>query len=431
VSTELQDPPSEKAKEPKTRPKREAKPTHEIWLLPSADGWQLGEQQADGSLNILEDELAPDAAPSSKPTMVAIPAAMVTCQLFWLESLDEKVIANLVEVQCERFALAGKNGIVRHRILHVEGERSLVQVIALSNALPALLEASGTPGYEAYARCLQLPAHAVCIWKAASRIVLALTDGAGELVYFQALTNPTLDDDALRDVGCIILMAEAQRWIDTVTEVHLAGNWQTSELGGVKRMLELPVREVDRFPLRKPRQPMDLTPRTVEQRRRAASRRRKLGLFLSLVVAGYLLFVVLQIVNFIGLKATNAQLQADLDRVMPSVTSMQRTALQMDALAPAWNPEYFPLEILNRLTTLLPERGVRLTRFEIKRDRIEIAGESSTAREAFRYMQSVQEAEDLEHITWDDPPQPVPLPNNTTRFSLQGELENVWPDEET
>jgi len=380
---------------------------------------------------MLEEQLPPDGSPSSKPTMVAIPASLVTCQLFWLESLDQKVIASLIEVQCERFALAGNQGIIRHRNLRTEGERSLVQVIALSGSLPPLLEASGTPAYEAYPRCLKLPARAVCIWKAVSRIVLALTDEAGELVYFQALTNPTLDDDALRDVGCIILMAEAQRWIDSVAEVHLAGSWNTNELAGVQRMLELPVREVENFPLRKPRHAMDLTPRAVEHRRRAASRRQKLGLFMAVIVAVYLLFLILQIVTFIGARATNAQLRTDLEKIMPAVTAMQRTALQMDALAPAWNPENFPLEILNRLTALLPEQGVRLTRFEMKRSRIEISGESSTAREAFRYMQSVQDAEDLDQITWEDPPQPVPLPNNTTRFSLQGELENVWPDEET
>lgn len=395
------------------------------WLVPGESAWEIRERAADGTFSVLRELSGDDQASLPRLNVVALPSSLVTCQLIWLETTEEKAVPDLVRMQCERRALLRQNEVWTHRIVRSENGRSLVQVLILRNAIPPELAGAETARFEAMARCLCLPPQSVCVWRSLGTVSLVLTDATGP-VYFQSLPHRDLTAECLGDIRSAMWMALAQGWVPAIETLTLVGNWMAVSASEVEGITGLRVERVEADRLTLPEPPLELIPREVRKRRITLRRRRRLARAGLIVAALYAAFLSYQILTGVFLSAGNARLQAQLNAVMPEVQEMQNTARRIDAFNPALDTKTYPLEILYRVTALLPELGVRLTRFEITGDRIEIGGESTTAREAFEFMRNLEEAQGLRHVTWDDPPQPIPLPNDTTRFSIQGTIQGAY-----
>lgn len=395
-----------------------------IWLVPGAAGWEVWDQSPDGPPRLVGQpgENAPALPPAD---VTGLPARLVTCQLIWLETTEEKAVPDLLRMQCERRALLRHEEVWTHRVLRVEGGRSLAQMMILQNAVPPAVDQQADARFEAFARCLSLPPRAVCLWMSLGSVEVALTND-DDVAYFQALPHQGLTRECLGDVKTLLWQASAQGWIAACESLVLVGEWNFAIPADWGQALGLKIARMDRDRLSAPAAPLELTPKGVRHLRIARRRRRRLtgaGLTLAAV---YAVFLLVQIITGAVTGMANAGLQSRLDQMMPRVLEMQQTARTFDALNPALDTRTYPLEILYRVTVLLPERGVRLTRFEITGDRLEIGGESTTAREAFDYMRNLEEAESLNHIEWETAPQPIPLPNDTTRFSIQGTITGAY-----
>lgn len=396
-----------------------------VWLIPGEEAWEIHERAEDGSFPVVRELSAEETGGLSRVNVAALPTSLVTCQLFWLETTEEKAVPDLVRMQCERRALLRQNEVWRHRVLRSEDGRSLVQVLILRNAIPPTLAGAENARFEVMARCLSLPAQSAGVWRSLGTVSLALT-GADGPVYFQSLPHRELTPECLGDIRTAIWMAQAQGWVPAIETLALVGNWMALSASELEHATGLRVVRVDADILALPEPPQELVPREVRKRRITHRRRRRIVRIGLVVAALYAAFLSYEILTGVFLSTANSRLRAQLDAIMPAVQEMQNTARRLDALNPALDTKTYPLEILYRVTALLPEQGVRLTRFEITADRLEIGGESTTAREAFDFMRNLQEAEALRHITWDDPPQPIPLPNDTTRFSIQGTIQGAF-----
>jgi hypothetical protein len=111
--------------------------------------------------------------------LAALPATLVTCQLFWLETTDDKAMPDLIRMQCERRSLLRNDEVFRHRIIRQEGGRSLAMVLILQNAIPARVLGEIEARFEAHARCLALPPRVLAIWRSLGSLSLALTNEDG------------------------------------------------------------------------------------------------------------------------------------------------------------------------------------------------------------------------------------------------------------
>jgi len=410
-----------------TRPKRRVESPS--WLLPGPAVWEFWDQSAGGQSVLVAELPEEESRLPKRPSMVALPSKSVTCQLLWVETADDRDIPDLVRMQCERRALIRDNEVWKYRPLARAEGRILVQTLILGNTVPGRAEVDGAPRFEALARCLDLPPNALCLWRELGQICVALSNAEGEAAFFQALPHRALGRECLRDLNALCLLALAQGWVSSLDECVAAGPEEPEVLEDLRAVIELPARSVERFGLRVPKVSMRLTPRSVRQRQKQQRRSRRIQAAAVAVALLYGLFLAGQIVWGVWRAAANRSLEAKLNAIMPQVQEMQGTARQLDALNPAIDVRTYPIEILYRLMALLPEKGVRLTRFEIVGNRIEITGESATAREAFDFMKSIQESPDLQYIHWEEPPQPVPLPNDTTRFSIRGEIQGAFHEE--
>ncbi len=399
----------------------------QVWLIPGESDWEIWTQNTPGDFAKVRTLTAEDNEPPANVTTVCLPTKMVTCQLFWLETTEESTVPDLLRMQCERRQLLREDQVWTHRIVRREPSRLLVQIIILQNAIPPQIEVETSARFEAMPRCLDLPPRTVSVWRSLGTVSLTITDEEG-VVYFQPLPHRDLTTECLQDVRATIMMAVAQKWVSGMDSFVLVGDWNNTPSPPIESVLGVGVSRMPIGHLVEPESKMELTPRTVKAQRLSRQRQRRIKFGVLALAALYAVFVAIQLFTFVLSSGANARLKSELDGIMPDVADMQNTARWMDALNPALDAKTYPLEILYRTMAALPTQGVRLTRMEITGDRIEIGGESSTAREAFGYIQALEDADSLNHITWDEAPQPIPLPNDTTRFSITGTIEGAYRD---
>lgn len=415
-------------------PSKPSPPAMPSGIFPGSTGWVAYSPGSDQEHPVAEEELSES---SRHADLIALPVAWVTSYPFWLETTSPKDIPDLLALQCERRGLiqAGENPA--HRVVRTTENRTLVQVLLLSPKLPGALYEGIDSRYEASPRCREFPPAALCVWREQRNLCVALTppeppaadDSSGaEPVHFQAWPHREIQAACLADLRVLLLMAQAQEWTSQPQACYLIGDFTEQERKAAQTALEIPTHCRPSLPAVLPRDPVDLSPSAVRLKRQQRTRQRQLVRVLAGVAVFYLLFVCYEIVVAISLTFTNQHLQQELDRISPAVQEMQNTARLFDTLKPAMDPDLFPLEILRHVMEALPESGVRLTRFEILQGNLEIAGEASTAREAFTFLSRVQELEPPDLIVWEEPPPPVPLPNNTTRFNLRGNITEAYRD---
>lgn len=395
------------------------------WLVPGPEAWEL--VSPGGGRQVLDREASGGKFPA-EISLVALPTSILTSQPLWLQTSDNKLLDSLARAQCEQLSLMRAGDTMTVNILRKAEDRTLVQTLILHE--PGLPLPDTATTYEAHARCLPWPAQSLCLWKELGRVCLGLIDEEARLTHFQLLPHDRLDAYCAADVAALLAYATALDWAPEPDQCLLIGEWSESEHHTVTQVLGLKLLPTESVAPRLPTPLIPLVPEAARKFRRHRQGVRRVRSTALSVAAVYLVFLGFMMASlFTNSRRANA-LQTNLDQMMPSVLEMQETARRIDALNPALAPETYPVEILYRLTAYLPEQGVRLTRFEISGNRLELGGESSTAREAFDFMQALEQAMELDYIDWEDPPQPVPLPNNTTRFVLHGEIRGAF-DEET
>lgn len=410
----------------KQRDKKPSQPPTRIWMVPGESQWELWQETPSGEFEVISTLAEDLQEPPPHVAMVGLPARWVTCQLFWLETTDEKAVQDLLRMQCERRQLLRQKEVWTHRILRREENRMLAQVLILQNSTSHAIEVDTAALFEAHPRVLVLPPRTLSVRRSLGTITLMMTDEKS-MVYFQPLPHRDLTPECLQDVKAAMWMATAQKWVDRFDALVLVGGW-TVDAARMQATMGMKVEFLPSVHLQPPNPPMELTPPAVGHQRLARTRKARIQNAILALGLLYLIFVVFQTVTFLFSSAANTRLKSQLDAIMPEVEDMQNTARWMDALNPALDTKTYPLELLHRIMGALPTQGVRLTKLDITGNRIEIGGESTTAREAFDYVHALEIADSLNHITWDEAPQPVPLPNDTTRFTIQGTIEGAYND---
>jgi len=398
------------------------------WLVPGDKTWILWQQTASGCFELLKSLTGDEVDPILDVTHVGLPASLVICQLFWLETSDEKAVPDMLRLQCERRRLLQQDTVWTHRIVRHEGTRVLALVLILQGDVPHAIEVETSACFEAMPRCLAQPPRTLSLRRSLGTICVALSDDS-DLVYFQCLPHATLSASCLRDVNATILVAMAQKWMPSLDSVMLFGEWDSEEIASVEAAFGIKPEIVSGVVFSPPAIAMQLIPGNIRRQRVLSKRRRKIRSVALALGAIYALFVTAQIFTFLLTSLRNDRLETRLNAIMPEVEGMQNTARLLDSVNPAIDSKTYPLELIYRISALLPENGIRLTQLEIIEDKIAIRGESTTAREAFDFIDALERADTLNHIRWDEAPQPIPLPNDTTRFSIQGTIEGAYHED--
>jgi len=135
------------------------------------------------------------------------------------------------------------------------------------------------------------------------------------------------------------------------------------------------------------------------------------GAYLSILV---LLFAYLGLLRF-----QLGRIDRRIAGEAPGTEFVRATEAKWKALAPAIDPHYYPVEILQHLFESLPSADVRITSYNQSARQISLDGEANTAALAYEFIDKIKKNPDLRTFQF-DMASPRILPNNHAQFRVEG-----------
>jgi hypothetical protein len=103
----------------------------------------------------------------------------------------------------------------------------------------------------------------------------------------------------------------------------------------------------------------------------------------------------------------------------PKTEFVRATEAKWNALAPAIDARYYPVEILLHLFESLPSKDVRITAYNQSARQISVEGEANTAALAYKFIENVKKDSALQIFQF-NMASPRILPNDHAQFRLEG-----------
>ncbi len=170
-----------------------------------------------------------------------------------------------------------------------------------------------------------------------------------------------------------------------------------------------------------PKQFISLQPSLIQEKKQAEHSRENR----KKMVAVSIIFITLIALTLTGLGLYNKSKTGALRERVATLTPMAEKLQVTDALWKqvelASEPNLSPLETMHRVTGTLPEKDLRMTKYQQLNDTVVISGESKQHRQVFDWVKQLKESELCSHMEWSDPTIKM-LPGNLVQFTLQGTI---------
>ncbi|MDQ2867081.1 MAG: hypothetical protein M3R59_01510 [Verrucomicrobiota bacterium] len=164
---------------------------------------------------------------------------------------------------------------------------------------------------------------------------------------------------------------------------------------------------------------LNLLPEEWRERRRRGER---LGIWRQRIIwaAGiYAAIIALFLLQFAYLKFRMHQLDRQIARDESKTTFVKASAAKWKILAPAVDPQFYPIEIILHLFESLPSPDVRITAYNQSARQLSVEGEASSAALAYQFADKVKKNSGLQNFIF-DMQAPRLLPNDHAQFRLEG-----------
>ncbi|MFT5410454.1 MAG: hypothetical protein ACI9NC_003184, partial [Verrucomicrobiales bacterium] len=341
--------------------------------------------------------------PFKSATYFAFPIVSSFAVPVWASSEDKTVVKGVVDMHLEGLGVKPGNPagqLVDHRVALRQDGRSLVLATVLSEGYELSLPKQSPQHFDVSARFLVLPSNHVTVWKELGRMVLAITRD-DSIVHFQALSAEEIDEEAVREIKCLMMQLEGEGVIDNPAGIMLwveGVDEPTVALAEEKLGIRV-LRDLRPAPVL-PEKGSKLLPAVVALQRVAAERRRKIGMVLMGVAVLWVAGLGWNFWQLYQKTAESKKLQLSMNRLRPQAVWIPEFRGKYDLVKRAIEIPHFPIELFHRVSGLLPEKGVRFTNFSIEGDTLRIEGEASNSNEANKYGGLVFKAEELSDYAW-------------------------------
>jgi hypothetical protein len=278
----------------------------------------------------------------------------------------------------------------------------------------------------------QLTPGELLLWREQGRYVLAVPHENGSALHCQALAAEQLDADAAAEVRCILASLDLAALLPDLTHATLLiGDDETDEVPhDFAQGLDLPVScRRERAPVPPP-VPSRLVPAPIVRERQERAQRRMITLgalaFVFVLIAALAAFAARVALRNQSLNSEEAR----LDALEPELAAIRDARSAWDDMRTAVNPEFYPVEALFQLVSLLPEEGIRITRFEVREDGMVLDGEASSLGHGIEFRDKLVGAEAFNRWEWDFP-QPTNLTDGRATFRAEAREPEVDQEEFT
>jgi len=354
--------------------------------------------------------------------IVALPLRQTVSYATWVPTADREVVPEMVQLQLEKRGLVQKQNAASSldvRILEVQEERSLVLAIVLLPDLAPELAIENAVRFEPEPYTLPIPQDRLIIWRERQRLAMTISRGR-DPIHFQVLSTEEVSDESVNEIRCILLQLESQHLINELLGLAIWGEFTDEEVERLQQGLALKTFRESVPPPSLPATASKLLPAQVSVLHEKARRRSRIRRLIAAAAGIYLLGILGIIAYIFWQQSRISQLQNQLTADLPTVTAVQGTADQWRKVEWAVDPKLYAVELLNQVAGLLPEKGMRLTAFQIEKGKVIIRGEASTAAGAFKFNEDVKQNAALKIFQW-EMKSPSLRPDGRAEFIIEGE----------
>jgi len=407
---------------------RSSKLKYEL-LLPGEHAWELWTGTNVGPMQrarIFGTGGAGGFETANAQHVLALPAASVWVLPAWLQGQREH-LNEVAQLHLERLGVRtpGHSEAMLVDTLSTGDGSHLARIVALKDVDTPLAHHRLLPDEcRLNAACVALPTDAIIIWRELGRFVVAITIGS-QLAYFSPLSSASLDQNGLAELNNICLQLSFQRILSSLTTIVL---W--TEEGDAQRMARVTGLEVVRQEKPAPQVPSSgrskLMPADILASRASAkqSERRRL----LLLSAGFVMAAVVAGFSFLMAEATRERdaLREKVAEVTPRAAKILAQQAAWQEIAPAVDPNFFPMELL--LRTMEPESSaeIGLTSFECTAKSVVIQGRAPEISPALKFTEDIKSSELLMAYQW-EASTPKIESDNSASFELKGTLPEAAP----
>ena len=164
---------------------------------------------------------------------------------------------------------------------------------------------------------------------------------------------------------------------------------------------------------------LNLLPESWRQRRAQAVRRGEWRKRIIWAGGAYAALLVLFLAGLLILRLQIGRLDRKIEKDAPRTEFVKMTAAKWRALAPAIDPRYYPIELIQHISESLPSADVRITKFDQSARQIAVEGEANSAALAYQFADKVKKHADLQMFQF-EMAAPKILPNDHAQFRLEG-----------
>ena len=402
--------------------------TDNTLLLPGARGWELwvGAPEKGFTCQLRSDVNKASELDkiTSQRLVMGFPIREVLAVPFHVQTSDETMFADLAEMHLEKSNIRPEEGAGVLSDVFVANlgaaDAQLLSVI-LSAPESDTMPAASPTGFDVSARFFPFEANSVTLWRELGRWGFAVTgSSAGQLSYFQSLSNLSLGEDAIRDVKLALMQLSMQGVNLQVNRVVL---WldgdeldpSEADVQTFRDHMEVEVTAVKKPNPSMPAELSALVPANVRAERRKQADKLKLNTCMGIAAILLIAAIAYFAYSFFTLKSDIADQQKVLEDVKMRHAGVDFFKSDWEQLAPVVDSKRWPLLLLERCTKLIPTgKDVRFNIFDANRDQITIRGEAAELPLANDFAEKLEKS--LSDYDWAIP---SPSPKaKTTRWEF-------------
>ncbi len=400
-----------------------------IFIIPTSHGWNfVRSAEQNGSWSVRKLQTLEEAVPllsADDEFVLGLPVSAVMAQRFRLPTVDPAEFPEMIRLQIEKLLPFPADELTSDFELIEQSENeSVVSAIAISNERLAevaspLLGRGYIPRqvtvYAAQRASTYAPkGNALLIYPEGEMLVYAMTEN-GKLSLARAIERN--GDQVETELPQLRLSAELQG-IDASSPNVLLDETCYELRDAVQGILASPTEivgiELPPAPVKLNLLPESWRRRRLQLVRQVEWRKRIAWIGGAYVGAIVLLFAYLGLVRFqVG------RFDRRIAHDAPETEFVRATEARWQALAPAIDLHYSPVEILQHLFESLPSADVRITTYNQSARQISVDGEANTAALAYEFIDKIKKKPDLRTFQF-DMAAPRILPNNHAQFRLEG-----------
>lgn len=398
--------------------------------MPSASGWDVVRfaelNKAWEVRAVANVEEAAALLQVEDDIVLALPVELVLAQRMRLPTTDASEFGEMVRIQVEKaMPYSPEEMTTDSEVISQNEEGSVISAIAVHNeklnelAAPLInrgLIPSQVTVYAGHRAATHSPeGTSLFIYPENESIVCAIAE-EGKVSFTHSLDGA----DALqlqRDLPQLTLSAELQGINTAAPRVLLAESlyeFRDTVEGIFATSAELIAVELPPAESR-----LNLLPESWRQRRAQLVRQKEWRKRLLIGAAAYAGIFLLVLFYLLGLKFSISRLDKRISRDAPKTEFVRATEARWKALAPAIDPRFYPIEIIQHLFESLPSQDVRITVFNQSARQISVDGEADSAALAYQFAEKVKKNPDLQAFQF-ELAAPRLLPNDHAQFRLEG-----------